>query len=599
LKDPSADESLIFESNKLRKIPFSPENTLSSCFVYEWIVNDGRQYKTKADMTKEKISALAWSIQQEFFSCKNEKTRRIAVELQSILKSIEDVCLAHESEMPLDSGMDWKEELEFALQALSDLLKEENTISAHEVHNSSMVQVLLHCLSGKFSEESLTQHEIIQRYNIFTKVFSEMDSKASLNGMMSPSVSLVRKLIAVLEAVERLPLYCYDSPGSTLNLQVIQRRLRFKLEKPSTETGLKDFSNCALQVEPLVNVEGLERFLNARVAKQWYDFDRNSFHFVKILQNLKDPLIFKHISDFDENGIFYWIGSNAKNCPWVNPATHHIVVVSSSDGHVLPYGNLDDVLSRNENPANCHTKDDPNSWFAIDTGILFHPTMYTLKHSRGYGNRSALRNWDFQVSKDGLAWITVSSHKDDTSFTEPGSVASWAVSAPPDTEGWRHIRILLTGPNASGSTYYLSICGLEVYGEIKGLADDELGKSAKELEKRLISRRRHVKSSVMKRLHIGARVVRGVDWKWRNQDGNPPVSGTVIGELTNGWIEVQWDHGIANSYRMGAEGKFDLELTGEDPAITPPPPPDDEPMQSDDEVCQYTTNICMLNSMLT
>ena len=26
-----------------------------------------------------------------------------------------------------------------------------------------------------------------------------------------------------------------------------------------------------------------------------------------------------------------------------------------------------------------------------------------------------------------------------------------------------------------------------------------------------------------------------------------------------GWIEVQWDHGGANSYRMGAEGKYDLD----------------------------------------
>ena len=43
-----------------------------------------------------------------------------------------------------------------------------------------------------------------------------------------------------------------------------------------------------------------------------------------------------------------------------------------------------------------------------------------------------------------------------------------------------------------------------------------------------------------------------------------------------GWVEVQWDHGGANSYRMGAEGKYDLELTGEDPAIPPPPPPNGE-----------------------
>lgn len=111
--------------------------------------------------------------------------------------------------------------------------------------------------------------------------------------------------------------------------------------------------------------------------------------------------MFKQVSDFDQNGIFYWIGSNARyfcyclvnnnyylycrTCDWINPASHDIVVVSSSDGHVLPYGNLEDILSRDENPVNCHTKDDRNSWFAIDTGIWFYPTSYSLKHSRGYG----------------------------------------------------------------------------------------------------------------------------------------------------------------------------------------------------------------------
>ena len=37
----------------------------------------------------------------------------------------------------------------------------------------------------------------------------------------------------------------------------------------------------------------------------------------------------------------------------------------------------------------------------------------------------------------------------------------------------------------------------------------------------------------------------------------------------SGWIEVQWDHGGANSYRMGAEGKYDLTL-GDEPQPTPP-----------------------------
>ncbi|XP_012936715.1 E3 ubiquitin-protein ligase HERC2 [Aplysia californica] len=62
-------------------------------------------------------------------------------------------------------------------------------------------------------------------------------------------------------------------------------------------------------------------------------------------------------------------------------------------------------------------------------------------------------------------------------------------------------------------------------------------------------------------MKVGTRVMRGVDWKWGDQDGPPPSLGNVIGELgEDGWIRVQWDTGSTNSYRMGKEGKYDLKL---------------------------------------
>ena len=72
--------------------------------------------------------------------------------------------------------------------------------------------------------------------------------------------------------------------------------------------------------------------------------------------------------------------------------------------------------------------------------------------------------------------------------------------------------------------------------------------------------RRHIRMHVVKQMVPGARVVRGLDWKWRDQDGGTSGEGTVTGELHNGWIDVSWDSGGSNSYRMGAEGKFDLNL---------------------------------------
>ena len=65
---------------------------------------------------------------------------------------------------------------------------------------------------------------------------------------------------------------------------------------------------------------------------------------------------------------------------------------------------------------------------------------------------------------------------------------------------------------------------------------------------------------------IGTRVVRGLDWKWGDQDGPSPSEGRVIGELgEDGWIRVQWDNGSTNSYRMGKEGKYDLKLSDPPP----------------------------------
>ncbi|XP_052077229.1 E3 ubiquitin-protein ligase HERC2-like isoform X2 [Mytilus californianus] len=78
-------------------------------------------------------------------------------------------------------------------------------------------------------------------------------------------------------------------------------------------------------------------------------------------------------------------------------------------------------------------------------------------------------------------------------------------------------------------------------------------------------------------MKIGTRVVRGVDWKWGDQDGPAPSMGRVIGELgEDGWIRIQWDTGSTNSYRMGKEGKYDLKLA------EPPEMPDNDEEDDDD-----------------
>ncbi|XP_061894415.1 E3 ubiquitin-protein ligase HERC2-like [Entelurus aequoreus] len=86
-------------------------------------------------------------------------------------------------------------------------------------------------------------------------------------------------------------------------------------------------------------------------------------------------------------------------------------------------------------------------------------------------------------------------------------------------------------------------------------------------------------------MKIGTRVMRGVDWKWGDQDGPSPGLGRVIGELgEDGWIRVQWDTSSTNSYRMGKEGKYDLKLAEPPPAAQPAA----EDSDTEDDAGQFT-----------
>lgn len=77
-----------------------------------------------------------------------------------------------------------------------------------------------------------------------------------------------------------------------------------------------------------------------------------------------------------------WLSLVRTAYEWVNPAAYGLVVVTSSEGRNLPYGRLEDILSRDSSALNCHTNDDKNAWFAVDLGLWVLPSAYTLRHAR-------------------------------------------------------------------------------------------------------------------------------------------------------------------------------------------------------------------------
>ncbi|XP_065451481.1 E3 ubiquitin-protein ligase HECTD1 isoform X9 [Chrysemys picta bellii] len=532
----------VFESNRGTKHSFTAETSLGSEFVTGWTGKRGRKLKSKLEKTKQKVRTMARDLYDDHFKAVESMPRGVVVTLRNIATQLESSWELHTNRQCIEGENTWRDLMKTALENLIVLLKDENTISPYEMCSSGLVQALLTVLNNNVDLDVKQDcSQLVERINVFKTAFSENEDDES-----RPAVALIRKLIAVLESIERLPLYLYDTPGSTYNLQILTRRLRFRLERASGETSLIDRTGRMLKMEPLATVESLEQYLLKMVAKQWYDFDRASFVFVRKLRE-GQTFVFRHQHDFDENGIIYWIGTNAKTAyEWVNPAAYGLVVVTSSEGRNLPYGRLEDILSRESSALNCHTNDDKNAWFAIDLGLWVIPSAYTLRHARGYG-RSALRNWVFQVSKDGQNWTTLYTHVDDCSLNEPGSTATWPVDPPKDEkQGWRHVRIKQMGKNASGQTHYLSLSGFELYGTVNGVCEDQLGKAAKEAEANLRRQRRLVRSQVLKYMVPGARVIRGIDWKWRDQDGSPQGEGTVTGELHNGTTQ-SWSSLVKNN----------------------------------------------------
>ncbi|XP_050076320.1 E3 ubiquitin-protein ligase Ufd4 isoform X1 [Anopheles maculipalpis] len=568
----------IFESNRGTKHTFTAETTLGPDFAAGWINTKKKKMRCKAEAQKYQLNKLARDLYNRYFKAAQAIPRGAVAKLSKIVHQIENALEEQQSSSKTAAlissstqqiitptsgsvaSVSWQEKLYNALNELVHLLNEDGVISAYEMYSSGLVQALVAVLSPNYWDLGMNRAKANkyqkQRLSIFKKCMYGGEVKTGKN----TAAILVQKLVAVLESIEKLPVYMYDSPGGSYGLQILTKKLSFRLERAACEQTLFDRTGRNLKMEPLATVGHLNKYLLKMVAKQWYDMERSSFLYLRKLKEAKPGTIkFRHRHDFDENGLIYYIGTNGKTLEWVNPAQYGLVTVTSSEGKQLPYGKLEDILSRDSVSVNCHTKDNKKSWFAIDLGIFIIPTAYTLRHARGYG-RSALRNWMFQMSKDGISWVTLLTHTEDKSLAEPGSTCTWLIDCPADEQqGYRHVRIHQNGRNASGQTHYLSLSGFEIYGKVMSVCEDMDKTAAKENEAKLRKERRQIRSQ-LKYITDGARVVRGVDWHWDDQDGNPPGEGTVIAEIHNGWIDVKWDHGMRNSYRMGAEGKYDLKL---------------------------------------
>jgi E3 ubiquitin-protein ligase HECTD1 len=211
-------QGFTFESNRGSKVEMKAE-TASIQFEFSprnpWC-SGKRKYQTKQELLEEKLRILGRELVDKHFKVTEVTQRAVVLKLQILLKKLQNVTDAHnraKTTLEISGACD---ELKTVFTSLGEMLSDENLLSPYELHSSGLVQVLLHCLTGK---EDVVGDKFRERVNIFISSFS-CPAKEDNKSKLSPALLLARRLVSIIESQEKFPLLTHDSPGATINLQV-------------------------------------------------------------------------------------------------------------------------------------------------------------------------------------------------------------------------------------------------------------------------------------------------------------------------------------------------------------------------------------------
>lgn len=163
------------------------------------------------------MKSQAQEIYECYFKVAQAQPRGVVAKLTSIVSQIEKACQKQQQQ---SSNREWRAILQDALDELKVLLNEEGKVSAYELHSSGLIQALLALLAAPTASAHQLSSRMnklrLQRIAIFKSCFQTKNSSKGDNF----AKVLVQKLVSVLESIERLPVYLYDTPGSGYGLQV-------------------------------------------------------------------------------------------------------------------------------------------------------------------------------------------------------------------------------------------------------------------------------------------------------------------------------------------------------------------------------------------
>eukprot|EP01084_Bolivina_argentea_P180847 312417_1 len=200
---------------------------------------------------------------------------------------------------------------------------------------------------------------------------------------------------------------------------------------------------------------------------------------------------FIYESNYDRNGICYFLGTHFGSQQWRNPAYRGAITLNCNTGWAS--GCLYDMLERTPRYSlTCHAKKEEiklrndnyyqylkdmkerneckqNICITIDFGskLRITPNCYTLmvssarrmvssSHVFGY-----LRYWNLEASNDNRHWYVLKQHQNDETLKRNGQSHSWIINNCIDY--YQYFRIKMTGKNARGN-YRFTCIGFEIYG---------------------------------------------------------------------------------------------------------------------------------------
>ena len=167
--------------------------------------------------------------------------------------------------------------------------------------------------------------------------------------------------------------------------------------------------------------------------------------------------VFTYHSDFDTNGVIYWLGSQDESS-FKNPAESTLVQCFMSS---IQAGRPSYLTSRLNLPT-C-TLSEKEAHVGVDlanSNFVLQPTAYTLKHGFWRDNVN-LRRWRFEASQDGRQWDVLSVHDDEADRNALGGeygTCTWHL--PPCDKYYRSFRVVAIG------RFFCQIAGIELYGTV-------------------------------------------------------------------------------------------------------------------------------------